>query len=60
MTVHKCDICGKEMGVWLDIKMTIGGSYPETNVADFLNLQGHTELCKECCIKYITKKGESE
>ena len=56
MIVHKCDICGKEMGVWFKVVLTVEASRPETNVADILHLQeGTTEICKDCYLSRIPK-----
>lgn len=48
MTIHKCDICGKEMGVWFKIVLTVETLRPEINVADIIDLQGTTEIYKDC------------
>ena len=56
MIVHKCDICGKEIGVWFSITVNIGASRPETNVADLVGYQGTIELCKDCFPKKWTEK----
>ena len=55
MTIHKCDICGKEMGVWFKAVLTVEASRPETNVADIIHLQGTTEICKDCYLSQISK-----
>ena len=55
MTIHKCDICGKEMGVWFKAVLTVEASRPEANVADIIHLQGMTEVCKDCYLSRIPK-----
>ena len=58
MTVHKCDICGKEIGVWISLKSTIGATYNETNVANLLDFVNDYDLCIGCAEKlsdYILK-----
>ena len=59
MVIHKCDICGKEMSVWFKVVLTVEASRPEINVADIINLQGTTEICKDCYLSRILK-GETE
>lgn len=58
MTIHKCDICGKEMGVWFKVVLTVEASRPETNIADIIHLQGTTEICKDCYLSRIPKGKE--
>ena len=58
MTVHKCDICGKEMDVWLKSVLTVEAARPEINVADIIHLQGTIEICKDCCLSRIPKGKE--
>lgn len=48
MIVHKCDICKKEMGVWIEVNIDIGAKGPNVNVADLLQLRGTKEICKDC------------
>ena len=59
MIIHKCDICGKEMGVWFKVALTVECSRPEINVADIIHLQGTTEICKDCYMSRISK-GEKD
>ena len=51
MTIHKCDICGKEMGVWIDVKTSINSTRNETNVANLLPLVVAREYCPDCTKK---------
>ena len=59
MTVHKCDICGEEVGVWIDIATYIGSKYDTTNVANLTDFVGRRfEVCTNCAEKlsfYINK-----
>lgn len=48
MVVHKCDICKKEVGVWLHVKVEICSKSSETNIYDLLPLQGERDICKNC------------
>ena len=48
MTVHKCDSCGKEMGVWITANMTIGATRHETNVSYLTPFITSREYCVEC------------
>ena len=59
MIIHKCDICGKEMGVWFKVVLTVETLRPETNVADIIHLQGTTEICKDSYLSTIPK-GETD
>ena len=48
MTVHKCDSCGKEMGVWINANMSIGATRNETNVGYLAPFVTSREYCIEC------------
>ena len=56
MVVHGGDICGKEMGVWFNVIVSVDASRPETNVADLVGYQRINEICKECFLKKFAEK----
>ena len=60
MLVHKCDSCGKEIVLWMNIKTVVGSYDKLINIADLLNYQGEVELCKECFYKLVGKIEENK
>lgn len=48
MTIHKCDSCGNEMGVWINVNTTIGATRNETNVSYLTPFITSREYCVEC------------
>ncbi len=61
MVIHKCDICNKEMAVWLKIDIDIESRYAQASIAELLPFKGTIELCKKCFMnKYVlVKKGNN-
>ena len=58
MTIHRCDLCGKEVGVWFSIFAKIDSTNPATNVYDLLKYQGTYEICGTCFKSLIDKRAE--
>ena len=58
MTIHRCDLCGKEVGVWFSIIVRIDSTNPTTNVYDLLKYQGSYEICSKCFKSLIDEKVE--
>ena len=58
MTIHRCDLCGKEVGVWFSIFAKIDSTNPATNVYDLLKYQGTYEICGTCFKSLINKRAE--
>ena len=56
MIIHKCDCCGKEMTVWVDITNKIEATDDRINVANLLQYQGHLEVCPECYARKAVHK----
>ena len=52
MTVFKCDICKKEITVWMNVNISVGGTNHLINVADMLQYQGYREMCLDCFKKF--------
>ena len=48
MVIHKCDSCGKEMGVWIKVNTTIDATRNETNVGYLAPFITSREYCVEC------------
>jgi hypothetical protein len=48
MTIHKCDSCGKEISVWINVKTSIGATRNETNVYPLFPLVIEREYCPDC------------
>lgn len=48
MVIHKCDSCGKEMGVWITVHTSIGATRNETNVGYLTPFITTREYCVEC------------
>ena len=51
MTIHKCDMCGKEMSVWFKVLIRIDANDDLINVGQYLHLCGEKEICTECAKK---------
>lgn len=52
MIKHFCNICGKEIGVWLEVETTIEASHPLTNVASMIKYKvNDLHICEDCCKK---------
>ena len=58
MTIHRCDLCGKEVGVWFSIFAKIDSTNPATNVYDLLKYQGTYGICGTCFKSLINKRVE--
>lgn len=54
MTIHKCDICNKEVKAWLNVStyIDIGKNYSE-DVSDLAPYSGSYEICKDCFQKLM-------
>ena len=53
MIRYFCNICGKEMGVWLEVRTSIGASHPLNNVSNMIeyNRYDNLQICEDCCKK---------
>ena len=58
MTIHKCDLCGKEVAVWFRVTARIDSTNQVTNVYDLLKYQGIYDICGKCFKSLIDKKVE--
>ena len=58
MTIHRCDLCGKEVGVWFSIFAKIDSTNPATNVYDLLKYQGSYDICSKCFKSLIDERVE--
>lgn len=61
MTIHKCDICGQEIGAWFEVDVGIGAKNPNINIAELLRNRGKYEICQSCLLdlkNYVSLKGE--
>ena len=58
MIVHKCDICGSELGVWIKVATSIEATYDGTNVSNLLNLLGNYDICTDCAAKLVDFKDQ--
>ena len=52
MTIHKCDICKKEMYSWLTIYINVDAAYPECNIANLLQYINKIDICESCFNNY--------
>lgn len=48
MTIHKCDICNRDMGKWLKITVDAESKHIFTNVSDLLGRIGRYDICPAC------------
>ena len=50
MTIHKCDVCGKEMCSWLNLPIfqMIICIYHYLNISNILRFRTTHEVCREC------------
>ena len=48
MTIHKCDICKKEIYNWLTIRINVNAAFPECNVANLLQYVNKIDICESC------------
>jgi len=61
MVVHKCDICGKEMGAWLKVSTFIEvDNNRSLDVSNLSPLSGSFEMCGDCFGSLIRKKESEE
>jgi len=56
MTIHRCDLCGKEVGAWFSITANIDAINQIMNVYDLLKYQGSYDICEECFKSWINQK----
>ena len=60
MVIHKCDICGKELGVWLSVSIKPNAALVFSNVGHLIKYSGEYEICEKCFMNlYETIKGEN-
>lgn len=52
MTVYKCDICKKEITIWMNVNICVGGTNQLMNVSDLLQYQGSYQMCISCFKKF--------
>jgi len=55
MIIHRCDRCGEEIKVWVEVETMIctAPGYEYINVSDMLPLKINNELCKNCAKEVI-------
>ena len=59
MVIHQCDICGKEIGVWLSVSVKPDTPFVLSNVGHLIEYSGEYEICEECFENLLKKiKGE--
>ena len=58
MTIHRCDLCGKEVNVWFSITAKIDSTNQATNVYDLLKYQGSYDICSKCFKSLIDERVE--
>lgn len=63
MIIRKCDRCGKEVNVFIEVQTAIGAAegYEYVNVSNMLHLKRNFELCKDCAeemLEFILGKKE--
>ena len=57
MTIHKCDVCGKEVTSWLNLEVSVQAKDSNTNVGDILHYdRAYLDMCKDCFEKTFNKK----
>lgn len=59
MVIHQCDICGKEIGVWLSVSVEPNAAFVLSNVGHLVEYSGEYEICEEC-FKNLLKKIKGE
>ena len=58
MTIHRCDLCGKEVGVWFSIFAKIESNNKLTNIYDLQRYQGTYDICGKCFKSLIDERVE--
>ena len=58
MTIHRCDLCGKEVAIWFSITVKIDSIDQAINVYDLLKYQGNYDICGKCFKSWIDEKVE--
>ena len=58
MTIHRCDLCGKEVSVWFSITAKIDSTNQAINVYDLLKYQGSYDICSKCFKNLIDERVE--
>lgn len=58
MTIHRCDLCGKEVGVWFSIFAKIESNNKLTNIYDLQRYQGTYDICSKCFKSLIDERVE--
>ena len=58
MTIHRCDLCGKEVCVWFSITAKIDSTNQAINVYDLLKYQGSYDICSKCFKSLIDERVE--
>lgn len=53
MTTHKCDMCGKEITVFLRTRTDIQADNPLANVGNLLRYPSCHDFCPECYDKIV-------
>lgn len=48
MIVHKCDRCGRELAVWMTVKVYPGAMSPAYNVGNLVHKSCELEFCEDC------------
>lgn len=43
-----CDACGKEIGRWYMVNVSIGAKHNWQNVSDMIKMAGELQICKDC------------
>jgi len=58
MTIHRCDLCGKEVAVWFSVTAKIDSTNKATNVYDLLKYQGNYDIYSKCFKSLIDERVE--
>lgn len=59
MVIHQCDICGKEIGVWIRVSVEPNAAFVLSNVGHLIKYSGEYEICEEC-FENLLKKIKTE
>lgn len=60
MIVHKCDRCGRDMAVWMTVKVYPDALNPAYNIGHLVLKSCELELCEDCFDAVIGRERKNE
>lgn len=52
----KCDICKKEIGIWLEVHIKPCAMYDWQNISEISKYTSNMQICKDCMEKMLERK----